>query len=269
MHAFVNIGLRAARLASEQILEAWQRPDRIRVSEKSRNDYVTDVDTRVEELLVEHIQKSYPEHSFYCEESGEIVGEDSETVWVIDPIDGTRNFIMGLPHFCISLGCVKNGQLEHAIIVDPVKDEEFTATRGSGAQLNGHRLRVGKRTDIEGGTVSLSCAGLKNYEQLMAIQASMKGTIGAIRMSGSAALDLAYHAAGRTDAGWMSGMNRSSTSRFNRHFFALTSRDCSKNARTPASATCPASCRSASPRVSTAERSIARIASIRCCCVWP
>ena len=208
MHAYINIGLRAARLATEQILEAWQRPDRIKVSEKARNDFVTDVDIRVEEILVDHIRNSFPEHGFQCEEGGELPGEDSDTTWVIDPIDGTRNFIMGLPHFCISLGCVKNGQLEHAIIVDPVKNEEFTASRGSGAQLNGHRIRTTNRTDFEGGTVSLSCVGLKNYERLMSIQENMKGKIGAIRMTGSAALDLAYHAAGRTDAGWMSGMNR-------------------------------------------------------------
>jgi len=207
MHAFINIGLRAAREASEQIVEAWERPDRIKISEKAHNDFVTDVDTRVEQILVEHIRKAYPEHSFQCEESGDIAGTDPDTTWVIDPIDGTRNFIMGIPHFCISIACVKNGQLEHAIIVDPVKNEEFTASRGDGSQLNGQRLRVSGRKDIEGGTVSLSCAGLKNYNSLLAIQQNMQGKIGAIRMSGSAALDLAYYAAGRTDAGWMCGMN--------------------------------------------------------------
>ena len=207
MHPIANIGLRAARLASEFILQYWERPDRIRVSEKGRNDFVTDVDKKVEEILVEHIRKAYPGHSFKCEEAGIIEGDDGETEWIIDPIDGTRNFILGFPHYCISMACLKKGQLEHAIILDPVKNEEFTASRGSGAQLNGRRLRVSKRTDIDGATVSLSCAGLKHYDNLMRIQGNLKGVIGAIRMSGSAALDLAYMAAGRTDAGWMSGMH--------------------------------------------------------------
>lgn len=208
MHAITNIGLRAARLASEYILQSWERPDRISVSEKGRNDFVTDVDRRVEEILVDHIRQSYPSHSFICEEAGIIEGTDGETQWFIDPIDGTRNFILGFPHFCISLACLKKGKLEHAIILDPVRNEEFTATSGSGAQLNGHRLRVSTRTAIDGATVSLSCAGLKNYDTLMGIQGNLKNIIGSIRMSGSAALDLAYMAAGRTDAGWMSGMNQ-------------------------------------------------------------
>lgn len=207
MHAITNIGLRAARLASEQILQAWERPDRLRITEKGRNDFVTDVDRKVEEILVEHIRKSYPGHGFRCEESGVIEGTDGETVWIIDPIDGTRNFILGYPHFCISMACLKKGQLEHAIILDPVKNEEFTATRGSGAQVNGRRMRISGRTAIDGATVSLSCAGLQNYDTLLKIQGNLKGVIGAIRMSGSAALDLAYMAAGRTDAGWMSGMH--------------------------------------------------------------
>lgn len=208
MHPIANIGLRAARIASEFILEAWDRPDRIRVSEKGRNDFVTDIDRKVEDILVEHIRKSYPAHSFLCEEAGQLQGEDAETVWIIDPIDGTRNFILGFPHFCISIACMKRGTLEHAIILDPVRNEEFTASRGSGAQLNGRRLRVGSRRDIEGATVSMSCAGLKHYDTLMRIQGNMKGVAGAIRMSGSAALDLAYMAAGRTDMGWMSGMHQ-------------------------------------------------------------
>jgi len=208
MHPIINIGLRAARIASEVILESLERPDRITVTEKSRNDYVTDIDKKVENLLVEHIRQSYPDHSFQCEEAGYLEGADKDTLWIIDPIDGTRNFIQGYPHFCISMACVKKGQLEHAIILDPVKNEEFVATRGSGAQLNGHRIRVNSRPDIDGATISMSCAGLKHYDTLLQIQEAMKGTIGALRMSGSAALDLAYMAAGRTDAGWMSGMNQ-------------------------------------------------------------
>jgi myo-inositol-1(or 4)-monophosphatase len=208
MHPLANIGLRAGRIAAEHILQAWQHPDRIKISEKGYNDYVTDIDRLVEDILVEHIRKSYPSHSFLCEEAGLIEGEDTETIWVIDPIDGTRNFVLGFPHFCISMACIKKGSLEHAIIIDPIKNEEFTASKGSGALLNGNRIRVGNRQSIEGAMVSLSSSGLENYETLLQIQNAMKGIIGAVRITGSAALDLAYMAAGRTDAGWMSGMNQ-------------------------------------------------------------
>ena len=207
MQALTNIGLRAGRIAAEHILQAWQRPDRIKVTEKGYNDYVTDIDMSVENILVEHIRKAFPTHSFHCEEAGLIEGEDTDTVWVIDPIDGTRNFVLGFPHFCISIACIKKGILEHAIIIDPVKDEEFTASKGSGALLNGNRIRVGNRQSIDGAMVSLGCAGLKNYDTLLQIQNSAKGKIGAMRISGSAALDLAYMAAGRIDAGWMSDMH--------------------------------------------------------------
>ena len=208
MNASINVGLKAARQAADFIIQAWDRPDRLQVSQKGLNDFVTDADRKAEEIIIEQLRKAYPDHSFLCEESGIIEGEDKNTVWVIDPIDGTRNFIHGLPHFCISIACVINGQLEHAIIIDPIRDEEFTATRGSGARLNGQRIRVTGRKSFEGSTVSLSCAGLNHYETLLAIQGEMQGIIGAIRMSGSAALDLAYFAAGRIDAGWMIGMHQ-------------------------------------------------------------
>ncbi len=207
MNATINIGLKAAREASDLIIQTWDRPDRLEISEKGLNDFVTDIDVKVEEIIIEQLRKVYPDHGFIGEESGEIEGKDKDTTWVIDPIDGTRNFINGFPHFCISMACIKQGKIEHAIIVDPIKNEEFTASRGSGARLNGQRIRVTKRQAFEGATVSLSCAGLKHYETLLQIQTAMKGVVGAIRMSGSAALDLAYLAAGRTDAGWMSGMH--------------------------------------------------------------
>ena len=208
MNATINIGLKAAREAAIAIIQAWDRPDRVQISEKGRNDFVTDVDTKVEEILVEQIRKAFPDHSFICEEGGAMEGKDTDTLWIIDPIDGTRNFINGFPHFCISIACVKHGKIEHSIILDPIRNEEFTASRGSGARLNGQRIRVSNRRTFEGATVSLSCAGLTHYETLMRIQNEMKGLVGALRMSGSAALDLAYFAAGRTDAGWMSGMNQ-------------------------------------------------------------
>jgi myo-inositol-1(or 4)-monophosphatase len=203
MHPIINIALRAAREAATLMVQAHARPDRVKVFEKGPNDYVTDVDRQVEETLIHHLRKSYPDHSFLCEESGLQEGADKDTVWIIDPIDGTRNFILGFPHFCISMACVQRGKLQHALIMD----QEFTASKGSGAQLNGNRIRVGKRAKLEGGAISLSCAGLRNYETMLALQHKLAGVAGALRFTGSTALDLAYVAAGRLDAGWTSGVS--------------------------------------------------------------
>ena len=207
MHPIVNIALRAAREAATVISQAYARPDRMKIVEKGPNDYVTDVDQLVEELLISHLRKAYPDHSFMGEEGGLQEGKDKDTVWIIDPIDGTRNFVMGIPHCAISMACVQRGKLQHAVIVDPMKNEEFTATKGSGAQLNGNRMRIGKRNKLDGGVVGMSCAGLRNYERMMDLQLKLKGIAGSIRFMGSTALDLAYVAAGRLDAGWTSGVS--------------------------------------------------------------
>jgi len=206
VHPIINIALRAAREASALMVQAYARPDRVKVYEKGPNDFVTDIDKLVEETLIANLRKAYPDHSFLCEESGKLEGKDPDTVWIIDPIDGTRNFIMGIPHFSISMACMQRNKLQHAVIVDPIKNEEFTATKGSGAQLNGNRMRVATKGKLEGGIISLSCAGLRNYETMMELQHKMKDVAGGIRMMGSTALDLAYVAAGRLDAGWTSGI---------------------------------------------------------------
>lgn len=206
MHPIINIALRAAREAATLMVQAHARPDRVKVFEKGPNDFVTDIDRQVEDTLIHHLRKAYPDHSFLGEENGLQEGADKDTVWIIDPIDGTRNFVLGFPHFCISMACVQRGKLQHALIVDPIKSEEFTASKGSGAQLNGNRIRVGKRSKLEGGAISLSCAGLRNYEAMLALQHKLGEVAGALRFTGSTALDLAYVAAGRLDAGWTSGV---------------------------------------------------------------
>jgi myo-inositol-1(or 4)-monophosphatase len=207
VHPIINIALRAAREAATVMVQAHARPDRIKVSLKGKNDYVTDVDKTVEEILINTLRKAYPDHSFMGEEGGLQEGADKDTVWIIDPIDGTRNFVMGLPHFCISMACVQRGKIQHALIVDPIRNEEFVATKGSGAQLNGNRIRVRNRANLDGATISLSCAGLRNYEAMMDLQLKLKDVAGGLRFTGSTALDLAYVAAGRLDAGWTSGIS--------------------------------------------------------------
>lgn len=208
MHPTLNIALRAAREASAIVLQAVARPDRVKVFEKAANDFVTDIDQTVENMLIHHIRKAYPDHSFFCEESGHIEGADPNTVWVIDPIDGTRNFILGFPHFCISMACVQNNVLQHALIIDPVRGDEFSATRGAGAQLNGTRIRVGAKPSLENATIALACAGLKNFSGLIKVQERLMGRIGSLRFTGSSALDLAYVAAGRLDGGWQAGVQK-------------------------------------------------------------
>lgn len=206
MHPMLNIASRAAREASSLILDALARPDRIRVYEKGQDDFVTDVDQAVEQVLIEHIRRAYPEHGFIGEESGTIEGQDPDTTWIIDPIDGTRNFIHGFPHFCISIACMQKGKLMHGLIVDPVRGDEFSATRGNGAQLDGKRIRVSDRSELKQATISLSCAGKENHEKGIQLQEKILDKVGSLRFTGSCALDLAYVACGRLDAGWVSGM---------------------------------------------------------------
>jgi myo-inositol-1(or 4)-monophosphatase len=206
VHPIINIALRAAREASTLLVQAHARPDRVKVYEKGPNDFVTDVDKIVEETLIHHLRKSYPDHSFLGEEGGSVDGKDTDTVWILDPIDGTRNFVLGLPHFCISMACVQRGKLQHAVIVDPIKGDEFTASKGGGAQVNGNRMRIGTRAKLEGGVISLSAAStLRHQEQQAALHQRLLGVAGAVRITGSTALDMAYVASGRLDAGWTHG----------------------------------------------------------------
>ena len=208
MHPTVNIALRAAREASDVIVQAFDRLDRVKVFEKGVNDFVTNIDQEVEELLKAAIQKAYPEHSFLGEETGLIEGEDKDTIWIIDPIDGTRNFMRGFPHFCISMACVKNNKVEHDVILDPIRQDEFTATRGEGSRLNDSRIRVGTKASLQEAVISMSYASNEHYDATLALQAKLQNKIAGLRFTGSAALDLAYVASARLDAGWMSGIKQ-------------------------------------------------------------
>jgi myo-inositol-1(or 4)-monophosphatase len=208
MHPTVNIALRAAREASNVIVQAFDRLDRIKVFEKGVNDYVTNIDQEVEELLRAAISKAHPEHGFLGEESGLIEGEDKDTLWIVDPIDGTRNFMRGFPHFCISMACIKHNKIEHAVILDPIRQDEFTATRGEGSRLNDNRIRVGTKAKLEDAVISMSYARGEHYASALELQAKLQDRIAGLRFTGSAALDLAYVASARLDGGWMSGIKQ-------------------------------------------------------------
>lgn len=152
MQPMLNIALRAARSASELIFRSIERLDTIKVDEKDAKDYVSEVDRAAEQKIIDALRKAYPTHGILGEETGLHAGsgEGADYLWIIDPLDGTTNFLRGVPHFAVSIACKYRGRLEHAVVLDPVRQEEFTASRGRGAQLNGRRLRVSGRTSLEG-----------------------------------------------------------------------------------------------------------------------
>ena len=212
MQPMLNIALRAARSAGKQIAHASDNMDRVKIEQKGTNDWVTETDKAAEKEVIYHIKKAYPDHAILGEESGISGAEDAEYLWVIDPLDGTTNFIRGIPHYCVSIAVLKKGVLEHAVVLDPIRQEEFTASRGQGAQLNGRRIRVTKNTTLEG-TLLATGIPYKNRAEahipayMQSLEAVAQQTAG-IRRAGSAALDLAYLAAGRVDGFWEIGLNK-------------------------------------------------------------
>ena len=148
MEPTASMALRAARKAGDLIVRASDDMDRVGYQAKAAADFVTEVDIAAEKEILYQLGKAYPEHQFLCEESGLSGNEDSDYTWVIDPLDGTSNFLRGIPHYAISIACLHRGKIEHAVVYDPVRREEFIASRGRGAQLNGHRIRVGSRHEL-------------------------------------------------------------------------------------------------------------------------
>ena len=206
----INIAIRAARKAGENIVSASDDLDRFEVKAKGVNNFVTEVDINAEQEIIYHLRKAYPDHAILGEESGLSGSEDAEYRWIIDPLDGTTNFIRGIPHFAVSIACMHKGTLEHAVIVDPVRREEFTASRGRGAQLNGRRIRVSNLGSLEGALLGTGIPfkdhcdeKLEPYSKTLELLA---GQCAGIRRAGAASLDLAYVAAGRLDAFWEMGL---------------------------------------------------------------
>ena len=204
MQPMANIALRAARQAGQIILRAMDRLDELQVEEKSRNDFVSNIDREAESAIVDALHKAYPDHGIMGEEHGQSFESDQFT-WIIDPLDGTTNFLQGIPHFCISIALQKGRQIEHGVIFDPVRNETFVASRGYGAQLNGKRIRVSQRSKLEEmvlGTGIPPGAVARHLDAYMDMLKEFTAKSRAIRRGGSAALDLAYVAAGRTDGFW-------------------------------------------------------------------
>lgn len=210
MHPTINIATRAARLAGNIIHHQLDKIDQLTISSKSANDFVTEVDHKAEQAIIETIRKAFPDHAILAEESGETAGSNDEYLWIIDPLDGTTNFIHGFPQFAVSIALQVRGRLEHAVIYNPVSEELFTASRGGGATLNNRRIRVSGAKSLAG---SLLGTGFPFKQPqyldpyLETFRALHPETAG-IRRAGSAALDLAFVAAGRLDGFWEIGLNK-------------------------------------------------------------
>lgn len=203
----INIAIQAARSAGNIVVRAMDRLDKVQVSQKSPNDYVTDIDQKAEREIISIIRKAHPHHGILGEESGEIDGNDY--TWVIDPIDGTRNFIHGFPHFAVSIAITYKGKIEHGVTYDPVRQELFSASRGKGAQLNDHRIRVSKNKTLEECLLGTGFPHRHSPEEVRCYIASLEALMplaGDVRRAGAATLDLAYVACGRLDGFWEMGL---------------------------------------------------------------
>ena len=201
MNPMLNIAIRAARKAGNIIAKNYERRDDIVTMEKTKNDYVTNVDKASEEAIIEVIKKSYPDHTIITEESGALEGSDNDVQWVIDPLDGTTNFVKGLPHFSVSIAIRVKGRTEVGVVYDPIRNELFTAVRGEGAKLNEQRLRVENKRDLSGAVLATGFPF--KQPKYMPMQFNMMQSLieeaADFRRTGSAALDLCYVASGRLD----------------------------------------------------------------------
>eukprot|EP01041_Mallomonas_annulata_P015244 gene15244-32302_t len=210
LHPMVNVAIKAARTAGNIINRAALDIESVRVSQKKANDFVTEVDHAAEQAIIETLLTAYPGHGILAEESGKEYGaKDSEFVWIIDPLDGTTNFIHGFPVYCVSIALAVKGKVEQAVVYDPTRNDLFTATKGRGAYLNERRIRVSKRTQLKDCLISTGFPfrpgdNFKSYLNMMADV--MQRTAG-LRRPGAAALDLAYVAAGFTDGFFETGLN--------------------------------------------------------------
>ena len=206
MHPTLNIAVRAARNAGNIIVRAMEHVDRLNITEKSENDFVTEVDNAAEQEIIRTIKNAFPSHAIMAEESG--TQGENDFQWIIDPLDGTTNYLHGFPQFAVSIALKNKQTIEQAVVYDPLRQELFTASRGRGAHLNNRRIRVTSRRSLEGALLGTGFP-FKQQEDLDTYLATFKALFpmtSGIRRAGSAALDLAYVAAGRLDGFWELGL---------------------------------------------------------------
>ena len=206
----VNVMIKAARAGGSVLLRHMNKLDAINVVEKERMDYASEVDGLAEAAIVKELRRANPEYAILGEEGGAQGGNrgPSRSTWVIDPLDGTSNYLHGIPHWCVSIALVENGEPTHGVVFDPLRNELFTASRGSGAALNERRIRVGERRELAG---AMLLTGFQPRErsrlgpQLECVRELLRDAED-IRRTGSAALDLAWVACGRVDAYFEAGL---------------------------------------------------------------
>jgi myo-inositol-1(or 4)-monophosphatase len=196
----LNVAVKAARRAATIINRASLNLERLQIDRKQHNDFVTEVDKAAEEAIIETLSEAYPNHGFLAEESGELLN-NSDHIWIIDPLDGTTNFIHGFPQYAISIALSVNGVLQQAVIYDPNRDELFSASKGAGAYVDRRRLRVASQIKLENALIGTGFPNRQDQDvdQYLKIFAEMTRQCAGLRRPGAASLDLAYVAAGRYD----------------------------------------------------------------------
>jgi myo-inositol-1(or 4)-monophosphatase len=209
MHPTLNIAVKAARRAGQIINRASLDLGQLTISSKQQNDFVTEVDRAAEAAIIETLRETYPKHAILAEETGRSGQEDSEFQWIIDPLDGTTNFIHGFPQYAVSIAMAHKGVLTHAVVYDPTRNELFTATKGTGAFLNDKRIRVSKRQKLDEALVGTGFPYrmFDHVEAYLAIFREMTRRTAGVRRPGAASLDLAYVACGRLDGFWEFGLS--------------------------------------------------------------
>jgi myo-inositol-1(or 4)-monophosphatase len=207
MHPLLNVAVMAARRAGSALIKKMVNLEKLKVEQKGRNDFVSEADLAAEKAIINCILKHYPDHAIHAEESG--VQGESETVWIIDPLDGTTNFLHGFPVFAVSIGVQIDGRMEHGVVYDPLRQELFTASRGQGAHLEGRRIRVSGQKQLERSLIGTGFPyrqADQEIEPYMDMLGKVIRSTAGVRRPGAAALDLAYVAAGRLDAFWETGL---------------------------------------------------------------
>lgn len=204
LHPMLNIAVQAARGAGKIIVRFLDHLEANDITEKSRHNFVTQADKLAEREIIHTLRRHYPEHGILAEESGADAGENPRFTWIIDPLDGTTNFIRGIPHFAVSIGLLMDKRLEVAVVYDPIKDELFTAARGKGAQLNNRRIRCNNTSKLDNALLGTGfpCPTMQHLPHYLKTFEAVFPACAGVRRMGSAALDLAYVACGRLDAYW-------------------------------------------------------------------
>jgi myo-inositol-1(or 4)-monophosphatase len=208
MHPMLNTAVKAARKAGSIITRASFEVDKLTIRSKQQNDFVSEVDDAAEAAIISTLRDAYPDHGFLGEESG-YQDRDAEFMWVIDPLDGTTNFLHGVPQYCVSIALLHKGVMQQAVVFDPNRNELFTATRGVGAYLNDRRIRVSRTDRMEAALLGTGFPfrEMDHLDEYLRMLRNCMRTCAGVRRPGAAALDLAWVACGRYDGFWEIGLS--------------------------------------------------------------